>query len=172
MDNCNRIGHSVAAGLCEQLHDGRADSYSARDRDYHGPDQFPSGAASRIVSGVSSITLTRKIKSLSENRIASLGGVSALFNPRNSLTIPAVEKEQPPCLKTKLYGFQPGAIRGDTTTTEIFAIVLIETDIMPFGYQGIRCTNKEKVVDPGSFAMTAKKTNDSAAARRLGCRAH
>jgi hypothetical protein len=51
VDDCSSTNNSLAAGIGDQLHDGRGNPYPSGDRHYNGPRQADSGATSAIISG-------------------------------------------------------------------------------------------------------------------------
>ena len=53
MDNFCNTGNTVAAGIGEQLHDGRVHPYPAGDRRYRSAGQYHSGAENHVVNGIS-----------------------------------------------------------------------------------------------------------------------
>ena len=51
VDDCSHTNNSLAAGIGEQLHDGRGNPYPSGDRHCDGPRQVDSGATSAVRSG-------------------------------------------------------------------------------------------------------------------------
>lgn len=53
VDDCCNTGNPVAAGICEQLHDGRVHPYPAGDCRYRSAGQGHSGTENHVVTRIS-----------------------------------------------------------------------------------------------------------------------